>query len=491
MKLHTTFQTDHRVYLLLDYLNGGELLFHTQRAPEKHFSESVARFFIAELAIAVEYLRKRGIVHRDIKGENLVLDAEGHVVLSDFGFAKKIISDEEDVILENSCSLQHAAVSNNNNNVNNVNNTTSTTEDSGYDTEEDFSQHYRSKHYHDKNKNNNNNKESNDILNDESDYVNIYNKDIAYNNYINLLLHADEKKNVQINSFLKQRLIKQHTGCGTIAYIAPELLTICKDRDLFSSDILAELNALPGTNLEYESGGGGAHQRLIKTVERNRRSGYGFEADWWCVGVVLYTLLTGYFPFLKSKNADTCAAIVKSPLQFPQHVKCSDETKDLLQQLLQKKPSARISTLDQLKAHPFFNGFDWVKCERRELTPPLLLHKHNYNEPNSGAKATKELRQHVVFAIEQHRRSILGKRKIMLENNNNNANISLQEAKKAYMLQQYKQLRLLPPAVCTETLHSNSIVCEGCYAKVVEGAAPPSKTSSPKNKNKNTNNNKQ
>lgn len=86
MKLHYAFQSEDKLYLVLDYCPGGELFFHLSRF--RRFPERVARFYSAELLLAIGHLHKRGIIYRDLKPENVLLDADGHVKLGDFGLAK-------------------------------------------------------------------------------------------------------------------------------------------------------------------------------------------------------------------------------------------------------------------------------------------------------------------------------------------------------------------------------------------------------------------
>lgn len=90
MKLHFAFQTEEMLFLILDYCAGGELFFHLCR--EKKFPEQWTRFYSAELLLALGHLHSKGIIYRDLKPENVLLDSEGHVKLGDFGLAKTNIN---------------------------------------------------------------------------------------------------------------------------------------------------------------------------------------------------------------------------------------------------------------------------------------------------------------------------------------------------------------------------------------------------------------
>jgi len=88
LNLHQTFKDSKQVYLLTDAYLGGDLwrLLHA-RGP---FPDTVARFYIACVVEAFAYLHQRGIVYRDLKPENLMLDVNGYLRLVDLGFAKKV-----------------------------------------------------------------------------------------------------------------------------------------------------------------------------------------------------------------------------------------------------------------------------------------------------------------------------------------------------------------------------------------------------------------
>jgi serine/threonine kinase 32 len=68
-------------YIVVDLMTGGDLRFHISR---KTFTEEAVQFWIAELGCALRYIHNKGIIHRDVKPDNVLLDSEGHVHLADF-----------------------------------------------------------------------------------------------------------------------------------------------------------------------------------------------------------------------------------------------------------------------------------------------------------------------------------------------------------------------------------------------------------------------
>lgn len=246
VKLYYAFQDHEKLYLILEYAQGGELFTHL--AAERMFSEDVAAFYMAEMVLALEHLHRNvGVVYRDMKPENCLLDAEGHLLLTDFGLSKVAVDSEDD-----DCCCRS-------------------------------------------------------IL-------------------------------------------------GTVEYMAPEVVL--------------------GKN-------------------------YGTAVDWWSLGALGFDLLTGSPPFQGGNHAKIQEKIVKQKLSLPYYL--SADAKDLLTRLLRKEPRKRLggggggggsggasngavkgsrsgngrrrsSSRDHLmtiKKHRFFRKIDWVKLERRQLTPPI------------------------------------------------------------------------------------------------------------------------
>ncbi|CAI2728306.1 unnamed protein product [Schistosoma spindalis] len=214
VQLHFAFQSPGKLYLVLEFLAGGELFMQLEK--EGVFMEDQASFYLAEITLAIGHLHSMGIVYRDLKPENVLLDHQGHVKLTDFGLSKERV----------------------------------------------------------------------------------------------------DRDNLT------------HTFCGTIEYMAPEILL---------------------------------------------RQGHGRAVDWWSLGTLMYDMLSGSPPFTGDDRRQTIDLILRGdfiPVPY-----LSREAVSLISKLLVVDVNRRLgsgpSDSEAIKMHPFFRNTDWDRVLKKQVEPPF------------------------------------------------------------------------------------------------------------------------
>lgn len=93
VRLHEMVQTEKQIGIILEYASGGELFDYILN--HRYLNDNAARRLFAQLVSGVGYLHNKGIVHRDLKLENLLLDRNRNIIITDFGFANTFNAEDE------------------------------------------------------------------------------------------------------------------------------------------------------------------------------------------------------------------------------------------------------------------------------------------------------------------------------------------------------------------------------------------------------------
>jgi len=94
VNLYYTFQDDKNLFFVMEFINGGEMFYHLQN--DTKFDEQRTKFYVAEIAVGLDYLHSQGIIYRDLKPENVLLASDGHIKMTDFGISKAGLAGKND-----------------------------------------------------------------------------------------------------------------------------------------------------------------------------------------------------------------------------------------------------------------------------------------------------------------------------------------------------------------------------------------------------------
>ena len=246
-QLRYSFQDEKSLYLVMDFLQGGD--FMSLLIKKDTLTEEEALFYIAEIILSVDSVHKMKCIHRDLKPDNILIDKNGHLKLSDFGLS--IISEETLFPFSTNITLSKSKT-----------------------------------------------------------------------------LPTSSISSIKSQKMKRPNRLMAFSRVGTPDYIAPEIFG---------------------------------------------KKGYGQEVDWWSVGIIFYEMLIGYPPFFSDTPSETCQKIrnFQQYLRIPKETQLSTYAEDLIKKFI-TTPERRLGLngVEEIKAHPFFAGFDWDNVLK--MKPPFI-----------------------------------------------------------------------------------------------------------------------
>lgn len=332
--LHYTFQTTEFFYLVMQvcacavglshvmpthethtgarqYCAGGELFSFLRSQENQRVCEAHARFYAAEVLIALEYLHLLGIIYRDLKPENILVHESGHVMLSDFDLAHEV---RTSVDRTSSISSVHS---------------------SGHSPKKAKSS-----------------KRPPPPLSptisttDPQIWAKLRKRHISNRNVVTVSSTTDSFSMPRATPGKPSRRSRRFScpclGLGGAGYPHVDTEAHMEDGEKRTSFV-------------------GTHEYVAPEIIAEE--GYVGSVDWWAFGILLYEMLFGRTPFRGSTQVQTLENILDicEEIEFPSDTPVTDECKDLLQQLLAKNVNNRLQNPLHIKSHPFFHGLVWPR----------------------------------------------------------------------------------------------------------------------------------
>ncbi|KAF9482518.1 hypothetical protein BDN70DRAFT_829267 [Pholiota conissans] len=324
-KLYFTFQSKDNLYLVMEYLNGGDcaaLIKSLGSLPEEW-----TKNYIAEVVLGLEYLHQRGVVHRDLKPDNLLIDAHGHLKLTDFGLSRIGLLGRQ---TRDSQLGRHMTRYSSRSRPPSM--------DSGY---------LASPLLHP------------DPASGGSSYftqrTNIVPR-IGNSPYLPPTDDYSESSGSEsVSGLHARRSIK--LAESPLQSFATELTT----------DLRSHSNSSAGTPPGEQKFVGTPDYLAPETILGLR--GDDAAVDWWALGVITYEFLYGIPPFHAETPEKVFENILSGHIEWHEEwIEYSPEARDFMQALMTIDPNERLGAggADEVKAHPFFAGIDWDKVTTTE-----------------------------------------------------------------------------------------------------------------------------
>ena len=345
-RLYESFQNKDNLFLVMEYLPGGDLA--TVIKMMGYLPDNWAKQYISEVIIGVDDMHKNGIIHHDLKPENLLIDKDGHLKLTDFGLSRAGLVHRHQNIPSRTKQLSFSSTHSNGNSISNFE----------------------------------------PAQNDDGDL-----------NTTNMIIDSiprDHERRYSNSSALSNTdpIIRRTNSSGSISI--PEISrTDTPSASLFNfsrtraNSTLSEsldMNSLtdyalfhPDDSKQNKKFFGTPDYLAPETIEG---TGEDDQCDWWSLGCILFELYFGYPPFHANSVDAVFQNIISGRVAWPEFAipteekdYISPEAKDLISKLLVLSPSKRLGAngSQEIKDHPYFNGVDWdhVYDEEASFVPSV------------------------------------------------------------------------------------------------------------------------
>lgn len=316
--LHYCFQTPDFFYLVMQYCAGGEFYAILRKQPHCRVSEEVARFYAAEVLVALEYLHMIGIIYRDLKPENILVHESGHVMLGDFDLAHELKSFSSSGARQSHSQRRCS---------------TSALKRTSVAMSPPLS-------------------------------PTISTSDRALGSRLR------ERRIVNITEISTDTMRKHENTRGRRSSCPCLYFPVHKS----SYPVIDTESHLDSG--EQRTSFVGTHEYVAPEIIAEEA--YNRSVDWWAFGILIYEMVYGRTPFRGKNQIQTLENIldISEDIDFPLDVPVSENCKDLIQQLLAKTVDKRLQNPLFIKSHPFFEGIVWPCTLVIRLILNLLTNYH-------------------------------------------------------------------------------------------------------------------
>lgn len=391
-KLYWTFSSKEYLYLVMEYLNGGDCASLIKVLGG--LSEDWAKKYLGEVILGVEHLHSRGIVHRDLKPDNLLIDQKGHLKLTDFGLSRMGLIGRQKRVLNSDSNDSAPDLLKQGPFVNGRSASITSSRSTSFDfhghhspgstplitTAPDVTGQLGQPSYFSLNRENS--------LNRESRRSTGHRSDSGGSDSLNAMFSSFSLNDPQAQHIFNQRRSPIEEMSETEATGSPEFLslhTTMTQSSTESKNTPPQTSMMPPPMALFDPDD--TNRRFVGTPdylapETVKGIGQDEKSDWWSVGCIMFEFLYGIPPFHGETPDQVFENILARKITWPDDEDCevSPEAKDLMNKLLCMDPQERLgankddkfaSGGDEIRHHPWFEGINWDKLleDEAEFVP--------------------------------------------------------------------------------------------------------------------------